>query len=71
MGLKETVIHLRQILTNMHRDLDKAGRGNCTAAQRVRTNSIKFAKIAKTYRKESMAEQKKANATKKTKKRKK
>lgn len=60
MALKETVNTLKNLLTHIHGDLEKSLRGNRTASQRVRTQSIKFAKIAKIYRKESVAEAKKA-----------
>ena len=56
MGLKETVHHLKHLIATINHDLDKAGKGNKAAAQRVRTNSIRFAKTAKAYRKESISE---------------
>lgn len=59
MALKTTVEHLKKVLLDISHDLEKAGRGNKAASQRVRTNTIKFAKIAKEYRKESIAEGKK------------
>jgi DNA-binding protein H-NS len=58
MGLKETTQHLKKLLEEINHDLLKASDGNKTASQRVRTNSIKFAKIAKQYRKESVAAEK-------------
>lgn len=58
MGLKETVSSMRKHLEEMIRDLDKAVGGNKAASQRVRTSSIKFGKIAKTYRKESVSSEK-------------
>ncbi len=54
MGLKETINQVRQILIELTYDLEKAADGNRAAAQRVRTGSIKFAKISKVYRKESI-----------------
>jgi hypothetical protein len=59
MGLKETVSHLKSLLHQMDRDLDKGMGGNKAASQRVRIHSIKFSKIAKTYRKESLAQERK------------
>jgi len=56
MALKTTVEHLKRYLSEISHDLEKAGRGNKAAAQRVRTNTIKFAKLAKQYRKESISE---------------
>jgi hypothetical protein len=55
MGLKETINQLRQLLSELTRDLEKAAGGNRAASQRVRTGSVTFAKIAKVYRKESVA----------------
>lgn len=70
MALKTTVDHLKKILLEISHDLEKAGRGNKAAAQRVRTNTIKFAKSAKQYRKESIADGRKGGKKKKTTKRK-
>lgn len=56
MALKKTVEDLKMYLHEISYDLEKAGRGNKAAAQRVRTNTIKFAKLAKQYRKESISE---------------
>lgn len=47
---------MKCLLLEISHDLGKAGRGNKAAAQRVRINTIQFAKVAKTYRKESIAE---------------
>lgn len=54
MALKDTLNAMQELLSQMMQDLDKTARGNCAAAQRVRTGSIKFAKIAKVFRKESV-----------------
>lgn len=78
MALKHTLDQMKKLLQEIHRDLEKSERGNRAAAQRARTCSIKFAKVAKLYRKESIAEAKKGKKTakktgkpqKKTKKRK-
>jgi hypothetical protein len=48
------------------KDLNKAEKGNKAAAQRVRTGSIKFAKVAKIYRKESIYAKAKAKSAKKS-----
>lgn len=68
MGLKETTNHLKKLMHEIAHDIEKAAEGNKTAAQRVRTNSIKFAKVAKVYRKESVAAEKgsKGKSTKKS-----
>lgn len=65
MALKTTVERLKKLLHEISHDLDKAARGNKAAAQRVRTNTIKFAKTAKDYRKESIKEGKKGGGKKK------
>lgn len=58
---------MEQLLEMLMIDLQKSDR-NKTAAQRVRTNSIKFSKLAKVFRKESMeAIKPKKKAKKKTK----
>ncbi len=59
--MKDTIKSMHHVLDAMKKDLQKAERGNKTASQRVRTGSIKFAKIAKTYRKESVEAEKKAS----------
>ena len=58
MGLKSTISQLQQLLVELSDDLEKAAGGNRSAAQRVRTGSIEFAKIAKTFRKESISAEK-------------
>lgn len=59
MALNETIGAMRQHLAELVRDLEKAAGGNRAAAQRVRTESIKFAKTAKIFRKESVDEENK------------
>src|ERR1700733_15418285 len=54
MALKDTCKTMRHLLENILGDLEKAEEGNKAAAQRVRTDSIKFEKAAKLYRKESI-----------------
>jgi hypothetical protein len=61
MVLKTTMEQMKQLIQNIQHDLDKVGKGNKAAAQRVRTGSIEFAKTAKVYRKESIAEFKKSD----------
>lgn len=78
MALKDTVKKMYTLLEDLAKDLVKAEKGNKTASQRVRTGTIKLAKIAKFYRKESVqaegggakkpkAVKKKAAVSKKTK----
>lgn len=54
MALKSTTEHMIKLIKQIFHDLEKSG--NKAACQRVRTNTIKFAKVAKDYRKESIAE---------------
>jgi hypothetical protein len=68
MGLKETTDHVRHLLVELVKDLDKATRGNKAAAQRVRTKTIKLEKVAKNYRKESISAEKKEKSPKGAKK---
>lgn len=55
MGLKDTSAQMKKLIEEIMHDLEKALEGNKTASQRVRTNSIKFSKVAKVFRKESIA----------------
>lgn len=55
MALKETIQRMRQQIAEISHDLEKAAEGNKAAAQRARTNSIRFSKTAKVFRKESVA----------------
>lgn len=54
MALKETVENMKDMLAKIQEDLEKADRGNKTAAQRVRTTTIHLQKIAKEYRRQSI-----------------
>ena len=70
MALKDTTKKMHATLEDLSKDLEKAEGGNKTAAQRVRTGTIQLAKLAKQYRKESVASEKKVRkkvARKKTK----
>ena len=72
MVLKTTVDTMKKQIEEICRSLDKAMRGNKAASQRVRTTTLKFAKLSKLYRKESVAAEKKIskpNLKKKSKKR--
>ena len=66
MALSYTVNELRELLKSLTQDLEKSAWGNMTAAQRVRTGTVRLEKIARVYRRESMLETKN-NKTKKTK----
>lgn len=68
MALKDTVKKLGEMLEALAKDLPKASTGNKAASQRVRTGTIKLEKVAKLFRKESVASskgKKKAPAKKK------
>lgn len=58
MALKETVNQLQALLEGVTKDLEKGTRGNKAASQRVRTGTVKLEKIAKLYRKQSVASEK-------------
>ena len=58
MSLSETMNHLNQLLGMITKDLVKVGRGNKSAAQRVRVGTIRFERIAKEFRKESLRSEK-------------
>lgn len=64
MALKNTVVEMKKLMECLMEDIDKACNGNKAAAQRMRTCTIKFAKIAKVFRKESVAEGKKGGKKK-------
>lgn len=64
MSLKDTVKHMRDLLCNITVDLEKADGGNKAASQRVRTGTVRLEKIAKAYRKESIATEKKTKGQK-------
>lgn len=72
MALKDTIKHMRELLSGIVHDLEKADGGNKAASQRVRTGTVKLEKVAKHYRKESIKTEKtgkspkKAAASKKT-----
>jgi hypothetical protein len=65
MSLNETMNQLNHLLTDLIKDLAKASRGNKTAAQRVRTGTIHLEKVAKIFRKESVAAEKNGKFKKK------
>ncbi|MBM3192424.1 MAG: histone [Chlamydiae bacterium] len=60
MALKETVDQLQELLDAVTKDLEKGAKGNKAASQRVRTGTVKLEKIAKLYRKQSVAFEKTA-----------
>lgn len=69
MALNNTIKKMEAMLMELAHDLRKASeKGNKAASQRVRTGTIKFAKLAKQYRKESVAEGKKGGKKRKAKK---
>ncbi len=59
MGLHDTVSEMQKLLQEIGFNLEKSLRGNNAAAQRARITTIQFEKLAKKYRKESIAEGKK------------
>lgn len=70
MALVDTVGALETILTNVTKDLRKIGRGNKSAAQRIRVSTIRLEKLGKLFRKESMHAERASFKKKKAKKKK-
>lgn len=58
MALKETTNQLQTLLEGVTKDLEKGSKGNKAASQRVRTGTVKLEKIAKLFRKQSVANEK-------------
>ena len=58
MALKQTIKAMHTHLDLLKKDLIKAEGGTKAASQRVRTGTIQFAKLAKTFRKESVKSEK-------------
>ena len=54
MSLTDTIHKLEQLIHSIVKDLPKVHKGNKTAAQRVRTSTIRLEKVGKDFRKESM-----------------
>ncbi len=65
MALKDTTKHMNTLLTQICNDLSKAENGNKAASQRVRTCTVKLEKVAKLFRKESVANEKRGGTRKK------
>ena len=65
MSLKDTFKHMKELLANITSDLDKSENGNKAASQRVRTGTVRLEKVAKLFRKESIASEKKNKGQKK------
>lgn len=69
MALSNTIKKMEAMLMDLAMDLRKASeKGNKAASQRVRTGTIKSAKLAKQYRKESIIADKKSGKKRKAKK---
>jgi len=67
MSLRDTIHHMNQLLIHISESLAKASGGNKAAAQRVRTGTIIFEKVAKLFRKESVRDDKITQLKKKSK----
>ena len=65
MSFIQTTEELAELLAQLLEDVPKAMKGNKTAAQRIRTNSVKFSKLAKIWRKESLDQERKKSQKKK------
>ena len=70
MALNDTMIRLQGLLESVAKDLNKVVlRGNKSAAQRVRVRTVHLEKVAKKFRKESMALEKPSRSKRKRRKR--
>ena len=58
MALSDTIHQLSSLLAEISKDLVKVIKGNKSAAQRVRTGTIRLEKVAKLFRKESIHSEK-------------
>ncbi len=58
MALSDTINKLEILLLSIAKDLEKTSRGNKAAAQRVRVGTIRLERVAKIFRKESVAAEK-------------
>jgi hypothetical protein len=66
MSLVDTIGKLEELLLGLTKDLPKVHRGNRSAAQRVRVNTLYLEKVGKLFRKESLRSEKSSKARKKT-----
>lgn len=69
MPLSDVVDQLTALLEAISRDIPKMGRGNKTAAQRMRTATVRLEKVGKLFRKESLRAEKALRSKKRFKKR--
>ncbi|MBA3958181.1 MAG: histone [Parachlamydiaceae bacterium] len=66
MALQNTITHLKDMISRIAQDLMKAEGGNKAAAQRVRTTTVRFEKLAKAYRKESIQSEKQTKGSRRS-----
>lgn len=66
MTLSDTIHQLSSLLAQISKDLVKVIKGNKSAAQRVRTGTIRLEKVAKLFRKESILSEKGGKLKKKS-----
>lgn len=62
-SLQHTITNMEGLLNTILHDLTKAKTGNKAASQRVRTNTVRLEKTAKSYRKESIHSEKGTKST--------
>ena len=60
MAFNDTIEELGDLLSKAITDLSKVHKGNKSAAQRVRVSTVDIEKIAKKFRKESIASEKRS-----------
>lgn len=59
MSFQKTTETLVELCETLLKDVPKALKGNKSAAQRIRTGTIKISKISKMWRKESLEQERK------------
>ena len=67
MSFLQTTERLVELLEEILQDVPKAFKGNKTAAQRVRTRTVKLSKLAKVWRKDSLEAEKRKKSPRKKK----
>lgn len=65
MAIHDTTSDMKDLLSRITLDLEKAQKGNKAASQRVRTGTVRLEKLAKVYRKESIDTEKGGKTSKK------
>ncbi len=65
MSIAGSIKEMRELIEEILKDLPKAEKGNKSAAQRVRVNTVSFEKASKSYRRDTIEQDKAAEKQKK------